>query len=73
MTDKDISFLVRLAAVTVCFIVAAMVVTMLAGLFHPSVDNQEVFKIIGPAFSGVVGCLTTVIGAGRYVSGDEER
>lgn len=32
-------------------IMVSVVIVLLAGLFHPNVDNKEIFAIIGPAFN----------------------
>lgn len=49
-------------------VVLAMVLTMLAGLFAPSVDNEKIFGILGPAFQMIVGCLVGLLGGLRASS-----
>lgn len=62
MTDKDKSFIIRTVTCTACFVVVSMVLVMLAGLFDPIVDNAEIFKVVGPAFSTLIGCFVGVLG-----------
>lgn len=49
----------KMAAVTLSFIMFTVALAMVAGLFfdNSQVDNNEIFKIIGPAFSMIVGAF----------------
>lgn len=49
----------KMAAVTLASIMFTVVLMMLIGLFMPNsvIDNNEIFKIIGPAFSMIVGAF----------------
>jgi hypothetical protein len=46
-----------LMAGTLCFVIVAMTVALLIGMFTDNqlVDNKDVFPIIAPAFSTIVG------------------
>jgi uncharacterized membrane protein YraQ (UPF0718 family) len=35
---------------------------LLSGLFQTTVDNTEIFKILGPAFQTIVGAFVGVLG-----------
>ena len=35
---------------------------MVIGLFHPDVNNADVFKIIGPAFQSACGAFILLLG-----------
>lgn len=45
----------RVILYTLAFVIVAMVMVLLSGLFVDRVDNKAIFQIIGPAFSGIVG------------------
>jgi hypothetical protein len=49
----------KMAALTLASIMLAVVLAMVVGLFLPNgvIDNNEIFKIIGPAFSMIVGAF----------------
>jgi hypothetical protein len=49
----------KMAALTLSSIMFTVVLAMLVGLFMPNsvIDNNEIFKIIGPAFSMIVGAF----------------
>jgi hypothetical protein len=59
MNEKEIVVLgiARQMAFTLCFVVIAMTVALLGGLFMPNsvIDNKDIFPIIAPAFSTVIG------------------
>jgi hypothetical protein len=52
-------WIMKIAAVSLALIMASVVLVMMIGLFVPNdvVDNNEIFKIIGPAFSTIVGAF----------------
>lgn len=49
----------KIAAFTLALIMISVVLIMMVGLFVPNsiIDNNEIFKIIGPAFSTIVGAF----------------
>jgi len=49
----------KIAAITLASIMFTVVLAMLVGLFLPNsmIDNNEIFKLIGPAFSTIVGAF----------------
>ena len=51
--------IMKMAALTLGSIMLTVVAMMLIGLFLPNnvIDNNEIFKIIGPAFSMIVGAF----------------
>ena len=51
--------IMKLAAFVLGLIMVSVVLVMMIGLFVPNnvVDNNEIFKIIGPAFSTIVGAF----------------
>lgn len=51
--------IMKLAAFVLGMIMVSVVLVMMIGLFVPNetVDNNEIFKIIGPAFSTIVGAF----------------
>ena len=51
--------IMKMAAITLGSIMLSVVGMMLIGLFLPNamIDNNEIFKIIGPAFSMIVGAF----------------
>ena len=55
--EKAILGIAVMMAKTLCFVIIAMTVCLLGGLFAPNsqVDNNDIFPIIAPAFSTIIG------------------
>jgi len=53
--NKLTAIVTILVTVTLCTVVIFMVGTLMVGLFNSSIDNMEIFKLIGPAFQTIVG------------------
>jgi hypothetical protein len=51
--------IMKIAAFVLALIMVSVVLVMMIGLFTPNhvIDNNEIFKIIGPAFSTIVGAF----------------
>jgi cytochrome c biogenesis protein CcdA len=51
--------IMKMAAFVLGLIMVSVVLVMMVGLFTPNhvIDNNEIFKIIGPAFSTIVGAF----------------
>ncbi|CAB4130723.1 hypothetical protein UFOVP128_25 [uncultured Caudovirales phage] len=57
MREQVVLDIARMIARTLAFVMIAMTVTLLGGLFLPNnvIDNKDIFPIIAPAFSTIVG------------------
>ena len=55
--QKEIIHIAQLMAYTLCFVILTMTVSLLGGLFMPNsvIDNKDIFPIIAPAFSTIIG------------------
>lgn len=53
--DKLVYTVTICVTLTLCFSVLAMVVAFMLGLWAKEVDNAEIFKMISPAFSTLIG------------------
>jgi archaellum biogenesis protein FlaJ (TadC family) len=55
-TKEKLTFYVTfMVSITLCISVLAMVAAFLLGLWAKQVDNQEIFKMLSPAFSTLIG------------------
>lgn len=57
---------------TLSMVMIATVAVVLVGLFDPLVDNNEIFKMITPAFNTIVGAFVGTI-AGIKIGKDNAR
>lgn len=55
--QREVVSIAKLMAKTLCFVIIAMTVTLLGGMFMPNdtIDNKDIFPIIAPAFSTIIG------------------
>lgn len=56
-------WIIRIAAFTLSFVLVAVILVLLSGLFNPNVDNKEIFEILKPAFQTVIGALVGIVAA----------
>lgn len=55
-----------LVVVTLCAFVISVTAAMIVGLFDPAVDNREIFKLLTPPFSMIIGAFV------GYLAGKNE-
>ena len=68
-----LTFLVTLmVSFTLCIVIFGMVAVLMVGLFDPLVDNNEVFKLISPAFQTIVGGFIGLLAGVKLSHGEEE-
>jgi hypothetical protein len=55
--EKVILKIAMMMACTLCFVILCMTGALLVGLYMPNklIDNKDVFPIIAPAFSTIIG------------------
>lgn len=77
MTDfqREIIAIARMMAYTLCFVILAMTISLLGGLFMPNsvVDNKDIFPIIAPAFSTIIGGFIGWLAAIKLNNATEEK
>jgi len=74
MKEQVILEIARMIARTLAFVMIAMTITLLGGLFMPNsvIDNKDIFPIIAPAFSTIVGGFIGWLAAIK-INGEEEK
>lgn len=65
-----IAIVVIVVVISLAAVLIPMNIVLLIGLFHPDVDNAEVFKIVGPAYQTVVGAFVGILSG--YILGKSE-
>ena len=60
--DDTVEWILRVTVVTLAMIMAAVITTLMFGLFNNDIDNAEIFSIIGPAFNTIVGAFVGLLG-----------
>lgn len=76
MDEEKYSWVIPTVIMMVCstlsLVVIAMVTTLLFGLFHPGIDNKEIFAIFSPAFSTIIGGMLGIMSGIRMGSKKKE-
>jgi hypothetical protein len=68
-----LTFLVTLmVSFTLCVVVIGMVGVLMAGLFDTAVDNNEIFKLISPAFQTIVGGFIGLLAGVKLSHGETD-
>ena len=62
-TPPVVPLIYMIVVCTLAIVLLAVIITMLAGLFDPVVDNEDIFKVLDPAFQTVVGVFCGVLGS----------
>jgi len=75
MKEQVIFEIAKMIARTLSFVMIAMTVTLLGAMFMPNsvVDNKDIFPIIAPAFSTIVGGFIGWLAAIKMNGSDEEK
>jgi fumarate reductase subunit D len=62
--QKLMNWILKVAVGSLASIMLAVVIVLLVGLFVPNtvIDNNEIFKILGPAFNTVIGAFVGLMG-----------
>jgi hypothetical protein len=68
-----LTFLVTLmVSFTLCIVIFGMVAVLMVGLFDPLIDNNEIFKLISPAFQTIVGGFIGLLAGVKLSHGETE-
>jgi hypothetical protein len=72
--QREIISIARTMARTLCFVIVAMTLSLLGGLFVPNsvIDNKDIFPIIAPAFSTIIGGFIGWLAAIKLNNASEE-
>ena len=62
-----------MVSTTLCISVLAMVVSFMVGLWAKEVDNAEIFKMISPAFSTLIGGMIGFLSGIKLMQNDDSK
>jgi hypothetical protein len=73
--QREIIAIARMMAYSLCFVILMMTISLLGGLFMPNsvVDNKDIFPIIAPAFSTIIGGFIGWLAAIKLNNASEEK
>jgi len=70
--DKLTLYVTLMVSTTLCISVLAMVVSFMLGLWAKEVDNAEIFKMISPAFSTLIGGMIGFLSGIKLMQNDDK-
>ena len=66
-------YVTLMVSTTLCICVLAMVTAFLFGLWAKEVDNAEIFKMISPAFSTLIGGMIGFLSGIKLMSNEDDK
>lgn len=70
--NKLLDWILRITVGTLAFICISVVTVLLYAFFDDRVQNDEIFKMLGPAFNTVIGAFVGLLG-GISISKREDK
>ena len=71
--DKLTLWVTLIVSATLCISVLAMVISFMLGLWAKEVDNAEIFKMISPAFSTLIGGMIGFLSGIKLMQNEETK
>ena len=71
--DKLTLWVTLMVSATLCISVLAMVVAFMLGLWAKEVDNAEIFKMISPAFSTLIGGMIGFLSGIKLMQNEDSK
>lgn len=71
--DRLTFWVTMLVSITLCVSVIMMVVAFLMGLWAKQVDNHEIFKMLSPAFSTLIGGMIGFLSGIKLQSNEDKK
>ena len=71
--EKLTLYVTLMVSTTLCISVLAMVTAFLLGLWAKEVDNAEIFKMISPAFSTLIGGMIGFLSGIKLMQNDDKK
>jgi len=71
--EKLTLWVTLMVSATLCISVLAMVVAFMLGLWAKEVDNAEIFKMISPAFSTLIGGMIGFLSGIKLMQNEDNK
>jgi nitrate/nitrite transporter NarK len=71
--EKLTLWVTLMVSTTLCISVLALVVSFMLGLWAKEVDNAEIFKMISPAFSTLIGGMIGFLSGIKLMQNDDKK
>jgi len=71
--EKLTLYVTLMVSTTLCISVLAMVIAFMLGLWAKEVDNAEIFKMISPAFSTLIGGMIGFLSGIKLMQNEDSK
>ena len=71
--EKLTLYVTLMVSTTLCISVLAMVISFMLGLWAKEVDNAEIFKMISPAFSTLIGGMIGFLSGIKLMQNEDSK
>ena len=71
--DKLTLYVTLMVSTTLCISVLIMVTALILGLWSKSVENSEIFKMLSPAFSTLIGGMIGFLSGIKLMQNEEDK
>jgi len=71
--EKLTLWVTLMVSATLCISVLAMVIAFMLGLWAKEVDNAEIFKMISPAFSTLIGGMIGFLSGIKLMQNEDKK
>lgn len=68
MKEKLTFVVTTMVSFTLCIVIAGMVFALCVGLFDNEVNNEEIFKLLAPAFQTIIGGFIGLLAGIKFSS-----
>jgi len=72
MKEKLTFVVTTMVSFTLCVVIAGMVFALCVGLFDKEVNNEDIFKLLGPAFQTIIGGFIGLLAGIKFSTPNEE-
>lgn len=72
MKEKLTFVVTVMVSFTLCIVIVGMVCALCIGLFDHQVDNEEIFKLLAPAFQTIIGGFIGLLAGIKFSNSGEE-
>ena len=73
MNDKLTFVVTTMVSFTLCVVIGGMVFALCFGLFDKEVNNEDIFKLLGPAFQTIIGGFIGFLAGIKFSKEDDAK
>ena len=71
MKEKLTFVVTTMVSFTLCVVIVGMVFALCFGLFDKEVDNEDIFKLLAPAFQTIIGGFIGLLAGIKFSNSSE--